>query len=63
MRVAKIVAKKVAIPVYVSSSISFASVGQGGTVEEEMEGIRRCMEVILPEVEKTRHFLTGGVRL
>ena len=62
MRVAKIAAKKFGIPVYVSSSVSFASVGQGGTVEEEMEGMRRCMEIILPEVEKARQLSSGGVR-
>lgn len=32
---------------YVGNSISFASAGMGGTVEEEMEGFRRVVEVVM----------------
>jgi hypothetical protein len=31
----------------VGNSISFASAGMGGTVEEEMEGFRRVVEVVI----------------
>ncbi|KAF2740836.1 hypothetical protein EJ04DRAFT_530967 [Polyplosphaeria fusca] len=46
-RLAKVLAKKTGKPVYVGNSISFASAGMGGTVEEEVEGFRRCIEVIV----------------
>jgi hypothetical protein len=46
-RLAKVLARKTAKPVYVGNSISFASAGMGGTVEEEMEGFRRCVEVVI----------------
>ena len=39
---------------YVGNSISFASAGMGGTVEEEMEGFRRCVEVVMGLVEKEK---------
>ncbi|KAF2469791.1 uncharacterized protein BDR25DRAFT_263163 [Lindgomyces ingoldianus] len=45
-RLAKVLARKANKPVYVGNSISFASAGMGGTVEEEMEGFRRCVEVV-----------------
>ncbi|KAF2660009.1 hypothetical protein K491DRAFT_621733 [Lophiostoma macrostomum CBS 122681] len=51
-RLAKLLARKLARPVYVGNSISFASAGMGGTVEEEMEGFRRCVEVITGLLEK-----------
>jgi hypothetical protein len=53
-RLAKVLARKTAKPVYVGNSISFASAGMGGTVEEEMEGFRRCVEVVvgLLQIEK-----------
>ncbi|KAI1462429.1 hypothetical protein F4805DRAFT_410611 [Annulohypoxylon moriforme] len=44
-RLAKILAKKTQMPVYVSNSISFANTGLGGTVEEEMEALKRIVEV------------------
>ena len=40
------------MPVYVGGSVSFAGAGLGGTVEEEMDGIRRCVEVVVEEAEK-----------
>ncbi|KAF2276843.1 uncharacterized protein EI97DRAFT_458172 [Westerdykella ornata] len=46
-RLAKVLARKAGKPVYVGNSISFASAGMGGTVEEEMEGFRRCVEVVM----------------
>ena len=41
-------------PVYVGNSISFASAGMGGTVEEEMEGFRRVVEVVTGLAEKDK---------
>ena len=41
-------------PVYVGNSISFASAGMGGTVEEEMEGFRRVVEVVMGLLEKQK---------
>ncbi|ORY13421.1 hypothetical protein BCR34DRAFT_481064 [Clohesyomyces aquaticus] len=46
-RFAKLLAKKADKPVYVGNSISFSSAGLGGTVEEEMEGFRACVEVVM----------------
>lgn len=40
-------ARKVGKPVYVGNSITFANAGMGGTVEEEMEGFKRCVEVVV----------------
>lgn len=31
--------------------MSFANAGMGGTVEEEMEGFKRCVEVIIGALE------------
>jgi hypothetical protein len=42
-----LLARKTGKPVYVGNSISFASAGMGGTVEEEMEGFRRVVEVVI----------------
>ena len=36
---------------YVGNSMSFANAGMGGTVEEEMEGFKRCVEVIIGVLE------------
>ena len=41
------IARKLDKPVYVGNSISFSSAGMGGTVEEEMEGFRRVVEVVV----------------
>jgi hypothetical protein len=48
--------------VYVGNSLSFASAGMGGTVEEEMEGFKKVVEVVMGEVEKdrTRNGLLNG---
>jgi hypothetical protein len=48
-----LLARKTAKPVYVGNSISFASAGLGGTVEEEMEGFKKVVEVIMDEVRKS----------
>lgn len=51
MRLAKVLARRVGKPVYVGNSMSFANAGMGGTVEEEMEGFKRCVEVIVGVLE------------
>jgi hypothetical protein len=42
-RVAKILARKTALPVYVGCSMNFS----GLTVEEEMEGLRKIIEMVM----------------
>jgi hypothetical protein len=46
-RLSKVLARKTGKPVYVGNSSSFASAGMGGTIEEEMEGFRRVVEVVM----------------
>lgn len=53
-RIAKILAKRLVIPVYVGNSMSFASAGGGGMVEEEMEGVRKVIDVVVNEAGKIR---------
>lgn len=50
-RLAKVLTRRVEKPVYVGNSMSFANAGMGGTVEEEMEGFKRCVEVIIGVLE------------
>jgi hypothetical protein len=52
-RLAKLLARTTKKPVYVGNSISFASAGMGGTVEEEMEGFKKVVEVVMDEVRKS----------
>jgi hypothetical protein len=51
-RLAKLLARKTHKPVYVGNSMSFASAGMGGTVEEEIEGFKKVITVVMREVEK-----------
>ncbi|TFB00018.1 hypothetical protein CCMA1212_008063 [Trichoderma ghanense] len=51
-RVAKLVARKTQLPVYVTNSISLESMGMGGTVEEEMEAFKALAEAILSILPK-----------
>ncbi|KAI2609270.1 hypothetical protein GGR54DRAFT_382783 [Hypoxylon sp. NC1633] len=50
-RLAKILAKKTQMPIYVGNSISFANTGLGGTVEEEMEAFKQVVEVSLDKLQ------------
>ncbi|OTA94379.1 hypothetical protein M434DRAFT_20909 [Hypoxylon sp. CO27-5] len=50
-RLAKILAKKTQMPVYVGNSISFANTGLGGTVEEEMEALKKVVEISLDKLQ------------
>lgn len=53
-RMAKVLTRRLKKPVYVGNSISFASAGMGGTVEEEMEGFKRVVEVVVGLVHKEK---------
>ena len=50
-RLAKLLARKTQLPTYVGNSISLASTGLGGTVEEEMEAFRKVVEVVLSQLK------------
>ncbi|TQS39303.1 hypothetical protein Golomagni_00174 [Golovinomyces magnicellulatus] len=50
-RLAKILSRKLNKPVYVGGSASFAYAG-GGTVEEEAEGFKRIVEVVMSQINK-----------
>ncbi|AEO56757.1 hypothetical protein MYCTH_2302025 [Thermothelomyces thermophilus ATCC 42464] len=49
-RLAKLLARKTQRPVYVGNSISLASTGLGGTVEEELDAFKRVVEVTLAQL-------------
>ncbi|KAL2268525.1 hypothetical protein VTJ83DRAFT_3371 [Remersonia thermophila] len=50
-RVAKAIAKRAGRPVYVGNSISLASMGLGGTAEEEMEALAKVVEVVMGQLK------------
>jgi hypothetical protein len=50
-RLAKLLARRTQRPVYVGNSISLASTGLGGTVEEEMEAFKKVVEVTLSHLQ------------
>lgn len=52
-RMAKLLARRTQRPVYVGNSITFAGAGMGGTVEEEMEGFKKVVEVVMEEFQKS----------
>ncbi|GAB0136543.1 hypothetical protein EsDP_00004842 [Epichloe bromicola] len=51
-RLAKLLVRRVQLPVYVTNSVSFANAGMGGTVEEEMEAFKNIAEVILDKLKE-----------
>lgn len=59
-RLARLLARNTGKPVYVGNSISFASAGMGGTVEEEIEGFKKVVEVVMAEVRKHDKQLLNG---
>ncbi|KAI0205254.1 hypothetical protein F4808DRAFT_278522 [Astrocystis sublimbata] len=65
-RLAKILAKKTNRPVYVGNSISLASTGLGGTVEEEMEAFKQVVAVALdklrPVIQASQPTQLNGVK-
>jgi hypothetical protein len=54
-RMAKVLTRRLKKPVYVGNSISFASAGMGGAVEEEMEGFKRVVDVVVGLVNKEKN--------
>ncbi|EFZ00693.1 hypothetical protein X797_002998 [Metarhizium robertsii] len=50
-RLAKLLARRVQLPVYVTNSMSFANTGMGGAVEEEMEAFRNLVAVIVDKLK------------
>ncbi|KAK4163537.1 hypothetical protein QBC43DRAFT_319261 [Cladorrhinum sp. PSN259] len=64
-RLAKLIARKKQMPVYVGNSISFRSTGLGGSVEEEMEGFGVVVRAVLgglkelEEEEEERNNING----
>lgn len=51
-RVARLLAKRTNLPVYVTNSISFVNAGMGGTVEEEMEALKSVIDVVQGQLKK-----------
>lgn len=51
---AKLLARKSSMPVYVGNSISFVNCPEGGTVEEEMDVFQRIASVV---GERLKHIL------
>lgn len=51
-RMAKILVRRTGKACYVGSSISFAGAAGGGTVDEEMEGFRKIVEVVTTEATR-----------
>src|SRR6266699_4891805 len=45
-RVARLLAKKTQVPVYVGNSISLVNTGLGGSMEEEMEAFGKVVDVV-----------------
>lgn len=58
---ARLLARRTGKPVYVGNSMSFASAGLGGTIEEEIEGFKRVVDVVTSMVEKSGGPTTNGV--
>jgi hypothetical protein len=50
-RMAKLLARRAGLPVYVTNSISFRDAGMGGTVEEEMEAFKNIVDAVLPRIQ------------
>jgi hypothetical protein len=48
---AKLLARKAQLPVYVTNSMSFANAGMGGTVEEEMEAFKTIVQVVSEKLQ------------
>ncbi|KAI0443548.1 hypothetical protein F4803DRAFT_514597 [Xylaria telfairii] len=65
-RLAKILAKKTNMPVYVANSVSLASTGLGGTMEEEMEVFKQVVAVALdklqPVIQASNVIMLNGTR-
>jgi hypothetical protein len=64
-RLAKLLARKTQLPVYVGNSISFASTALGGSVEEELDAFKKVVDVVLSKLQSVLASVQGlsnGVR-
>ncbi len=59
-RMARLLARRLRVPVFVGSSASFAAAGLGGSVEEEAEATQRCVEAVLAYVGRARESGADG---
>ncbi|OIW29686.1 hypothetical protein CONLIGDRAFT_680514 [Coniochaeta ligniaria NRRL 30616] len=62
-RLAKLLARKTGLPAYVGNSLSLASTGLGGTVEEEMDAFKAVVETLVPLLDNiinSGHSLPNG---
>ncbi|KAI1169195.1 hypothetical protein F5B18DRAFT_13250 [Nemania serpens] len=65
-RLARILAKKINMPVYVGNSISLASTGLGGTMEEEMAAFKQVVAVALDKLQpviQATNSIPNGVKV
>ncbi|KAH7246856.1 hypothetical protein FSOLCH5_012100 [Fusarium solani] len=58
-RLAKLLARRTQLPVYVSNSMSFADAGMGGTVEEEMEAFKTIVQIVLEKLQPSAKSTTA----
>ncbi|RSL77830.1 hypothetical protein BHE90_007438 [Fusarium euwallaceae] len=58
-RLAKLLARRMQLPVYVSNSMSFADAGMGGTVEEEMEAFKTIVQIVLEKLQPSAKSATA----
>ncbi|RSM19017.1 hypothetical protein CDV31_002148 [Fusarium ambrosium] len=58
-RLAKLLARRTQLPVYVSNSMSFADAGMGGTVEEEMEAFKTIVQIVLEKLQPSAKSATA----
>jgi hypothetical protein len=56
---ASVIAKRTGKPTYVGNSMSFAGMGRGGDVDEEVEGFRKVVEVVMAEMGKSGKMVNG----
>lgn len=50
-RLAKFLARKFDKAIYIGNSISFDSTGLGGSVEEELEGFKKVVDVVTYHIQ------------
>ncbi|RSL45429.1 hypothetical protein CEP53_010792 [Fusarium sp. AF-6] len=58
-RMAKLLARRTQLPVYVSNSMSFADAGMGGTIEEEMEAFKTIVQIVLEKLQPSTKSATA----
>ncbi|KAH8888833.1 hypothetical protein GQ53DRAFT_767394 [Thozetella sp. PMI_491] len=60
-RLAKLLVRKTQRPAYVGNSMSFASTGLGGTVEEELEALGQVVRVVVAQLQRLGVVAAPGV--